>query len=370
MKIAVLGSTGVIGTLSLEIAEKNEIEVIGLAAGRNIHKLRQQIEKFRPRVVAVSRREDALALGENVLWGQEGLKEVATLPDADLVVIAVSGTAGILPMYEAVKAGKRVALANKESLVSGGCVIMEEARKNRAEIIPVDSEHNSLFQLFLFPEKPEKIILTASGGPFFKGRPSNIGINDVLSHPVWNMGKKITVDSATLMNKAFEMVEAKWLFGLSPDRIGVLIHPQSIVHSIVVMKDGSQIAHMSVPDMRIPIQYALLYPGRALSPTKPLNLAEVNSLEFYEAPPEKYPAIGVGYRMLREAPSLSAIINGANDAAVMAFLEGKIKFSSILDVIIEISKGHAPFMPSSIEEVIDIVQEGAERAEKLINKRN
>lgn len=370
MKIAVLGSTGVIGTLTLEIAEKNNIEVVGLAAGRNVLKLKEQIEKFRPRVVAVSRREDAAALGEGVLWGQEGLKEVATLSDADLVVIAVSGTAGILPTYEAVKAGKRVALANKESLVSGGCVIMEEARKKRAEIIPVDSEHNSIFQLFLFPEEPERIILTASGGPFFRERPSKIGIGDVLSHPVWNMGKKITVDSATLMNKAFEMVEARWLFGLSPDKIEVLIHPQSVVHSIIVMRDGSQIAHMSFPDMRIPIQYALLYPGRGFPPVKPLNLAEVSNLEFYEAPPDKYPAIGIGYKMLREAPSLSAIINGANDAAVMAFLEGRIKFSSILDVIIEISEGHSPFTPSSIEEVIEIVREGAERAENLINKRN
>ena len=370
MKIAVIGSTGVIGTLTLEIAEKNGIEVIGLAAGRNLKRLREQMEKFNPAVVSVARREDAVVLGKNVLWGEEGLRRIATLQEADLVVIAVSGTAGILPTYEAVKRGKRIALANKESLVSGGCVIMEEAKKSGAEIIPVDSEHNSLFQLFLYPEKPEKIILTASGGPFFRNKPESIRVEDVLSHPVWNMGKKITVDSATLMNKAFEMVEARWLFDLTPEKIGVLIHPQSIVHSIFVMRDGSLMAHMSAPDMRIPIQYALLYPERGVPPVKPINLAEVKELEFYEADPENYPAIEMGYRMLEEPPSLSALVNGANDTAVMAFLEGRIKFSAILDVIIEVSEEHTAYTPSSIEEVVGLVREGAERAEKLINKRN
>jgi len=368
MKISVLGSTGVVGTLTLEIAERNGIEVIGLAAGRNIESLRKQIEKFRPSYIAVEKEEDARILGKDVLWGEEGLIALATLSEADVVVIAVSGTAGILPTYEAVRAGKRVALANKESLVSGGRIIINELKHSDSVIIPVDSEHNSLFQLLQYPEKPEKVIITASGGPFFREKPENVTIKDVLSHPVWNMGKKITVDSATLMNKAFEMVEAKWLFDLSPEQIGVLIHPQSIVHSIIKMRDGSLLAHMSLPDMRIPIQYALFYPERKDSPAGSLDLSELETLEFYRADPEKYPAIGLGYRMLKSLPSLSAVINGANDQAVEYFLQGKIKFCSILDVIIKVSKRHQPFTPSSIEDVLGLVKEGKERVKKIIGE--
>ncbi len=366
MKISVLGSTGVIGSLVLEIAEKEKIEVIGLSAGRNIKKLRKQVKKFSPQYISVKRKEDAEKIGKNILWGKEGLKTLATLKKADLIVIAVSGTAGILPTYEAVRAGKRIALANKESLVSAGAIIMEEARKNGAEIIPIDSEHNSLFQLFFYPERPEKVIITASGGPFLKGKPEKIRIEDVLSHPVWHMGQKITVDSATLMNKAFEIVEARWLFSLEPERISVLIHPQSIVHSIFKMKDGALIAHMSYPDMRIPIQYVLLYPKRGEPPSMTLDLTQVRKLEFYAASPEKFPALGIGYKMVSSPSSLSALINGANDEAVEAFLKKKLDFEGIIDVIINVSNKHRFYEPASIEEVYQLVNEGRQRAEKII----
>ncbi len=366
MKISVLGSTGVIGTLTLEIAEKYSVEVVGLAAGRNLSKLSEQIQRFGPKYVGVERREDAEKLGKDVLWGRDGLNRLATLEEADLVVIAVAGVAGIEPTYMAALAGKRIALANKESLVSGGKVIGEAARRSGAFILPVDSEHNSLFQLLLFPEKPQELILTASGGPFFRGKPAVIKIQDVLSHPTWKMGKKITVDSATLMNKAFEMVEARWLFGLSPEKIKVLIHPQSVVHALVRMKDGTLFAHLGPADMRIPIQYALFYPERKPPPSQPLDLASLQGLEFYEAPPEKYPAIELGYRMIQEPCSLAAVINGANDFVVESFLQGKIPFERILDVIIEVSKVHRPYPLSGMEEVLEAVREGRERAKKII----
>ncbi len=366
MKISVLGSTGVIGTLTLEIAEKYSVEVVGLAAGRNLSKLSEQIQRFKPKYVAVEKKEDAKKLGEGVLWGREGLNRLATLEEADLVVIGVAGIAGIEPTYMAALSGKRIALANKESLVSGGKVIGEAAKENSAFIIPVDSEHNSLFQLLLFPEKPQEIILTASGGPFFRGRPSVVKIEDVLSHPTWKMGKKITVDSATLMNKAFEMVEARWLFDFTPDRIKVLIHPQSVVHALVRMKDGTLFAHLGPADMRIPIQYALFYPERKPPPSPSLDLASLQGLEFYEAPPEKYPAIELGYRMIQEPCSLAAVINGANDFAVESFLQGKIPFDKILDVIIEVSKAHRSYPLTTIQEVLEAVREGRERAKKII----
>ncbi len=365
MRISVLGSTGVIGTLTLELAEKYSVEVVALAAGRNLSKLSEQTHRFRPKYVAVQRREDAEKLGKGVLWGREGLNALATLDEADLVVIGVSGTAGIEPTYMAAKAGKRIALANKESMVSGGKVIGEAAKENSAVIIPVDSEHSSLFQLLLFPEQPQEIFLTASGGPFFRGRPQVIRIEDVLSHPTWRMGKKITVDSATLMNKAFEMVEARWLFNFPPERIKVLIHPQSAVHALARMKDGTLFAHMGPADMRLPIQYALFYPERKPPPSPPLNLENLGHLEFYPAPPEKYPAIELGYRMMQEACSLAAVINGANDFAVESFLEGKLNFDRILDVIIEVSKVHRPYPLRTIEEVLEAVKEGRERAKEI-----
>ncbi len=365
MRISVLGSTGVIGTLTLEIAEKFSVQVVGLAAGRNLGKLSQQVRRFKPKYVAVARKEDAERLGKGVLWGKEGLNRLATLEEADLVVIGISGTAGIEPTYMAAKAGKRIALANKESLVSGGKVIGETAMENSATIIPVDSEHSSLFQLLLFPERPEEIFLTASGGPFFRGRPEVIKIEDVLSHPTWKMGKKITVDSATLMNKAFEMVEARWLFNFPPERIKVLIHPQSIVHALSRMRDGTLFAHMGPADMRIPIQYALFYPERKPPPTAPLDLASLGHLEFYPAPPEKYPAIELGYRMMKEPCSLAAVINGANDFAVEAFLEGKLNFERILDVIIEVSRLHRPSPLKTIDEVLQAVEEGRSRAKEI-----
>ncbi len=366
MRISVLGSTGVIGTLTLEIAEKYSVEVVGLAAGRNLGKLREQVKKFKPRYVAVERREDAERLGGGVLWGRDGLLRLASLEEADLVVMGISGVAGIEPTYMAASSGKRIALANKESLVSGGRVIGETARENSAFIIPVDSEHNSLFQLLLFPEKPREIILTASGGPFFRQKPSVVKIEDVLSHPTWRMGKKITVDSATLMNKAFEMVEARWLFDFGAENIKVLIHPQSVVHALVRMRDGTLFAHLGPADMRIPIQYSIFYPERKPPPSPPLDLSTLRGLEFYPAPPEKYPAIELGYRMIEEPCSLAAVINGANDFAVESFLDGKIPFEKILDVIIGVSRVHKPHPLSSIEEVLEAVGEGRERARKMI----
>ncbi len=376
MRLVLLGSTGSIGRNVLEIVRRfrGKFEILALAAGENFELLCRQVEEFRPRWVAVKSEEIAEELKkacsvEEVLWGPEGLERLASLEGADVVVVALSGQTGVRPAYAAARRGKRIALANKESLVSAGHLIMEEAKRNGSVVLPVDSEHSALMQILEGrKDEMEKVYITASGGPFFRSRPEKIEVEDVLSHPVWKMGKKITVDSATLMNKAFEMVEAKWLFGLYPEQIDVLIHPQSVVHALVKLRDGSMVAHLFKPDMKIPILYALSWPERWALPEASFSLASVQKLEFYEADRREFPALKIADEMLRKPYSFAAAVNAANDAAVEAFLEERIDFDSILKVIELTVKEHRPFNPSSIEDVEEVISWARGRAQEIIER--
>ncbi len=376
MKLVLLGSTGSIGRNVLEIVRRfrEKFEVLALAAGENFELLCRQVKEFNPRCVAVKSERIAEKLRKvcsvkEVFWGQEGLERLASLEGADVVVVALSGQTGVRPAYAAVRRGGRVALANKESLVSAGHLIMEEAKRSGSIILPVDSEHSALMQILEGRrDEVEKVYITASGGPFFRSRPEKIRVEDVLSHPVWRMGRKITVDSATLMNKAFEMVEAKWLFGLEPEQIGVLIHPQSVVHALVELRDGSMIAHLFKPDMKIPILYALTWPERWSLPEAGFSLPSAGKLEFYEADRKEFPALNIADEMLRKPYSFAAAVNAANDAAVEAFLEEKIDFDSILKVIELTLEEHTPFNPSSIEEVEEVISWARSRAREIIDR--
>jgi len=376
MRISLLGSTGSIGRSILEVVRKyrDRFEVLALAAGENVKLLREQIKEFSPSYVSVKNREAAEALSSEFkqvqfFHGEAGLEHLACLPEADLVVIALSGQAGIKPTFKAVREGKRVALANKESLVSAGHLIMMEKERSGSVVIPVDSEHNALMQIIEGREKDlVKVFLTASGGPFFRNRPSRITVKEALNHPTWKMGKKITIDSATLMNKAFEMVEARWLFSLKPEQIDVLIHPQSIMHAIVLLKDGAMLAHLSKPDMRIPILYALTWPERLDPGCGTLSLADVKNLEFYEPDIDRFPSLKLAREMLKQPPSFSAVVNTANDIAVEAFLKGEISFDSIVKVIFKTLERHDAFEPASLEELLNVIKWAEQEADKIIEE--
>ncbi len=376
MKISLLGSTGSIGRSVLEVVRKyrDRFEVLALAAGENVKLLREQIKEFSPSYVSVKKREAAEALSSEFkqvqfFHGEAGLEHLACLPEADLVVIALSGQAGIKPTFKAVREGKRIALANKESLVSAGHLIMMEKERSGSVVIPVDSEHNALMQIIEGREKDlVKVFLTASGGPFFRNRPSRITVKEALNHPTWKMGKKITIDSATLMNKAFEMVEARWLFSLKPEQIDVLIHPQSIMHAIVLLKDGAMLSHLSKPDMRIPILYALTWPERLDPGCGTLSLADVKKLEFYEPDIDRFPSLKLAREMLKQPPSFSAVVNTANDIAVEAFLKGEISFDSIVKVIFKTLERHDSFEPASLEELLNVIKWAEQEADKIIEE--
>ena len=307
-------------------------------------------------------------------YGEEGLERVATHPLNDLVVSAVVGIVGLKPTYQAIKAKKNIALANKESLVTGGKIIINEAKKKKVNIIPIDSEHSGIFQC-LKKEKKEnikRIILTASGGPFFRTSAEelpNKKVEEALKHPRWKMGKKVTIDSATLMNKGLELIEAYWLFGVKPFQLEVLIHPQSIVHSLVELKDGSTLAQMSVTDMRVPIQYALSYPERLDNSCKySLDLAKVNKLEFYPVDKEKFPSIDFARKALVEGESFPVVLNAVNEVAVQAFLEEKIGFTKIFKIIDSILGKHKKENIGSMEDIFRIDKWARDEASKLILK--
>ncbi len=382
-KIAVLGSTGSIGTNTLELADKlkDSFAVVGLAAGSNTPLLIKQVEKFRPKVVSLKTREDALKVRDHfknlslrVVHGPEGAEEVARFEDNDIVVSAITGIEGLRPTLSAVRAGRRIALANKESLVVAGVILQAEARVSGAEIIPVDSEHSGVFQCLAKEQKAQvkKVTLTASGGPFFKTPLLEIGaksVEEALIHPRWKMGKKVTIDSATLMNKGLELIEAHWLFGLAPAELDVLIHPQSIVHSLVAMRDGSVLAQLSATDMKIPIQYALTYPERANSMLPPLDLSRVGPLEFYEVDEQKYPLLPLARKALEEEQSLPVALNAANEAAVTAFLSKRIGFSSIADIVRRTMDKHTLIEVGSLEAVFEVDKETRAQAEELIKQR-
>jgi len=384
-KISILGSTGFIGTRTLEIiaAFSHRFKVVGLAAGKNIDKLSQQIQKFKPDLVSVSDKAGLEGLKTlipsnipvRVLCSQSGMIKVATHPEADLVVSAMVGSIGLIPTMAAIKSGKKVALANKETLVVAGRLVMEEARAQGVEIIPIDSEHSAIFQALQGNkmERVHRIILTASGGPFLVLDPkesSNITPEKALKHPVWKMGKKITIDSATMMNKGLEVIEAHWLFNFPPEFIQVVIHPQSIIHSMVEYCDGSTIAQMSIPDMRIPISYALAYPERLKNKLPFLSLAEVGKLTFMQPDQKRFPAIRLAYEALQEEESMCAVLNGANETAVEAFLQKRIGFSEIPIVIEKTLDCHTPRTFKDISDSIEVNSWARQKAYDIANKLN
>jgi 1-deoxy-D-xylulose-5-phosphate reductoisomerase len=382
-RIAVLGSTGSIGVNTLDLVEKlrGRFRVVGLAAGSNTPLLLQQTVRFRPKIVSLSTQEAAARFKKSlpdksvrVVFGPEGAEEVASFKENDIVVSAITGIEGLRPTLAAVRSCARVALANKESLVVGGALLQAEVKASGSEIIPVDSEHSGVFQCLAKEpvERVRRVILTASGGPFFRTPLAEIGgksVEEALRHPRWKMGKKVTIDSATMMNKGLELIEARWLFGLKSSQLGVLIHPQSIVHSLVEMRDGSTLAQLSPTDMKIPIQYALTYPERQNSQLPPLELSRVRALEFYEVDEERYPLMRLARRALDVEKSLPVALNAANEVAVRSFLEGRLRFSGISDVVIRSLERHKPRDVETLEDIFAVDRDVRVRAENYITQR-
>jgi len=347
-RIAILGSTGSIGRSALSVIESHadRLEVVGLAAGSNASLLASQIAHVRPRVAAMAtahaldtvRAHLGGGAAPRLLAGAEGLVAVATHPDVDILLCASSGTAALEAVLAAIDAGKTIALANKEVLVMAGAIVTAAAERAGVTILPVDSEHNAIHQCLHGRSHAEisRLILTASGGPFRSHSAAElkkVGPEDALRHPTWRMGRKITIDSATLMNKGLEVIEARWLFGVGPGQIDVVIHPQSVVHSMVELYDGSIIAQLGPADMRLPIQYAFSYPERWSSPLPPLDLTRCGQLDFAAPDHKRFPCLGLAYRALAGVSSLPVVLNSANEVAVAAFLGGQLSFLSIAEVI-------------------------------------
>ena len=352
-RLAILGSTGSIGRSALAVvdAHADKLQVVSLAAGDNDALLAEQIEKYRPDAVAMATTEAVDRLRESgvrlpiVGSGTPGLVAVATHPDADIVICASAGTAGLEAVLAAIEAGKTIALANKEVLVMAGALVTTAARAHRVAILPVDSEHNAIHQCLHGRQTKEikRLILTASGGPFrdhSSDALERVTPDAALRHPTWQMGRKITIDSATLMNKGLEVIEAHWFFGVTADQIDVVIHPQSVVHSMVELTDGSIIAQLGVTDMRLPIQYACSYPDRWQAPLPPLDLARCGRLDFLQPAYERFPCLRLAYEALRAEGSLPVVLNAANEVAVDAFLEGKLGFTAIPRVIEKTMDAH------------------------------
>jgi 1-deoxy-D-xylulose-5-phosphate reductoisomerase len=356
-RIAILGSTGSIGQSALAVvdAHADRLQVIGLAAGENAERLAEQIARYRPRLAAmasgsaIDRLTGNGALGDTAIAGsgRDGLVAVASHPDVDLVLCASSGTEALEAVLAAIELGKTIALANKEVLVMAGGIVTEAAARKGVTILPVDSEHNAVHQCLHGRPRSEvrRLVLTASGGPF-RGRPASelaaVSPDDALKHPTWRMGRKITIDSATLMNKGLEVIEAHWLFGMQAHEIDVVIHPQSVVHSMVELTDGSLIAQLGVTDMRLPIQYAFSYPDRWPGPCPSLELARAGRLEFETPDTGAFPCLHLAYRALTAARSLPVVLNAANEIAVARFLERRLGFTAIADVIERTMAAHRP----------------------------
>ena len=338
-KIALLGSTGSIGTQALDVAARHadRFQIIALTANTNAEKLFAQARQFHPRMCGLVREPESIPDDlKHIDWvfGPECLKAAATLPEADDVLVSVVGFAGLPAVMDALGAGKRVLLANKEALVAGGALVTEAARKAGKPLLPVDSEHSAIFQCLRARDTnaPSRILLTASGGPFRTWRAEeieNATVEQALRHPNWSMGRKITIDSASMMNKALEIIEARWLFDMPPEKIDVLIHPQSIVHSMIEFADGGVLAQLGVPDMRLPILYAMAFPDRLETGAKPLDLAHIGSLTFEAPDRAKFPGMFLAYDALRAGGAACAMLNAANEVAVGAFLSGRIPFGRI-----------------------------------------
>ena len=381
-KIAILGSTGSIGTQTLEIVRNNpDLQVVALAAGTNVEKMEEQIREFRPLVACMWRPEAAedlrvrvADLDVKILSGMEGLLEVAVFPESQMLVTAIVGMIGIRPTIAAIEAGKDIALANKETLVTAGHIIMPLAREKNVAILPVDSEHSAIFQSLngelagkpfrryveYDGKKIEKILLTASGGPF-RGRTREqlkaIRPEDALKHPNWTMGRKVTIDSSTLVNKGLEVMEAKWLFGVELDQIQVVVHPQSIVHSAVQYVDGAIIAQLGVPDMKLPIQYALFYPDRRPMRGERADLFALGQLTFEAPDTDTFPGLALAYRAARRGGSLPTVYNAANEKAVQLFLENRISYLDIIDLIEKAMDHHKVTAAPNVEEILEAEQE-------------
>lgn len=378
-QIAILGSTGSIGVSTLEIvaAHPDKFRIIALSGARNLELLAHQIRTFRPKLAAVADTADIPRLKEllgttdvQLLGGTEGLCSVATHPGVQMVVAAIVGAAGLLPAAAAIKAGKDLALANKETLVTAGHLFMELVAKHGGKLYPVDSEHSAVFQSIEGHRSQDisKIILTASGGPF-RATPleqlQQVTIQDALNHPNWSMGRKITIDSATMMNKGLEVIEARWLFDVPPDKISVNIHPQSIIHSMVEYIDGCVIAQLGTPDMKAPIAYALSYPARVSTGVKPLDLTDLSGLTFFKPDLERFPCLGLAYRAMGEGESMPTVMNAANEVAVEAFLQGEISYLQIAALIEKTMDSHQAHTLGSIEEVLEVDQWGRTTAREL-----
>jgi 1-deoxy-D-xylulose-5-phosphate reductoisomerase len=367
-RLAVLGSTGSIGVTTLSLVERfpGRFRVVALAAGKNLAKLKEQVRLFQPEVVSLTDEADAENLRAqlpefrgDILSGPEGLVTVATHPDADVVMAALVGAVGLAPTLAAIRAGKTIALANKEALVISGELMTREAKRHRVQILPVDSEHNAVFQaLHGYPrEQVKRVILTASGGPFLH-RPAeelaDVRVEEALQHPTWKMGNKITIDSATLMNKGLEVIEARWLFDLLPEQVSVIIHPQIIVHSMVEYTDGSVLAQLGIPDMAIPISYILAYPDRLpLSHLPALDLAATAQLTFFQPDATKFPCLGLAYEALARGGTCPAVLNAANEVSVESFLAGRIRFTEIAALNRRVLDAHAPRPVTDLETLME-----------------
>jgi len=383
-KVVVLGSTGSIGRNALNVLCNfaDKFNVFGLSSNTNIGLLKEQVERFKPKKVAITDEESfqgfinslrSLQERENeteVFFGMDGLKKLCSDPEVDLVINALVGAVGLLPSFSAIESGKDLAIANKETLVMAGDLLTRDAKEKNVKILPIDSEHSAILQCLSSGKKNEvkRLILTASGGPFLKRKKKdwkNIKVNEALSHPTWEMGKKITVDSATLMNKGLEVIEAHWLFDMPADKIKVLIHPQSIVHSMVEFVDGSLIGQMSIPDMRIPIQYALFYPERLPTNNKPLDLTQIKTLSFFEPDQKKFPGLEICYQALEIGGTAPAVLSASNEIAVKAFLDEKISFVDICKIVKKTLKKHEVVENPNLDDILNADRWARETAEEL-----
>ena len=361
-KIVILGSTGSIGESALDVIARHpdRFEVLGLVAGSNIEKLNEQAAKFHPKFTALGKETEKIC-------------ELATHPEADVILSAIVGAAGLRPTYEALRAGKTVALANKESLVAAGALMTQAAVGSKAQLLPVDSEHSAIHQVLRgYPHHEiSQIILTASGGPFRgwkKEALAQVSVEQALKHPNWSMGNKITIDSATMMNKGLEMIEARWLFNVPSEKIQIKIHPQSIIHSLVEYCDGSMLAQMGVPDMRVPIAYALAYPDRVTTGVAPLNLLEASPLTFEEPDVENFRSLALARHALETGKTCPAVLNAANEIAVEAFLKRKIGFLKIAELVEAALEAHQPTEPKNLEDVLAADRWARELTESTITR--
>lgn len=379
-RITILGSTGSIGTQSLNVIENDpdNFNILALSAWNNLELLMEQILKFRPKYAVVKDEKSAKELIKklnnkvscHILYGEYGLTKISTLQEIDLIVIAITGMSALKPTIESINAKKQICLANKEILVSAGELVMKKAKANNVSIIPIDSEHNGLFQCLAHEhqENIERLIITGSGGPFYHLKESafeNVTVEEALNHPNWKMGKKISIDSATLMNKGLEIIEAFWLFGVPIDKIEILIHPQSYIHAMVQFDDGSMLAQLSNHDMRIPIHFALNYPKRVKNSFPRISMAKIGQLTFKKLDSKKFPSVDLCYEAIKQGGTLPAVLNAANEIAVSSFLNQKLKFNDIIKVVSLITREHKNLPNPTLQDILSQDREARKLAEKV-----